>query len=360
MKPFWVCFEQIFPSSMAPNLVTLTGLGFVIINVLLVMIYDPYLNQESPRWVYFAHAFGIFMYQTFDGCDGIHARKTGQSGPLGELFDHSIDSINTTLCVIIFSSMIGCGYSYLALYNQFALLCNFYLSTWEEYHTHILFLSEISGPVEGIIGIVSAFVLTGIVGPKLLWHTTVFTFTLSDGQIVDFDTSHLFLTILSIGVLFNIIMARRNVLNYYSGNKILLNERANVKQAMQGLLPFFIYYISVAIVVYIEPQFVGFAFIISIGLTMAYVVGRIIVHHLTKQDFPMFNFPTLLPMVQLIIYLILVKGLNHNTTDTVKALCWMGFGVSLGTHGFFMNEIIYEFTSFLDVYALTIKHPKHT
>ena len=129
---------------------------------------------------------------------------------------------------------------------------------------------------------------------------------------------------------------------------------------MQGLLPFFIYYISVAIIVYIEPQFVGFAFIISIGLTMAYVVGRIIVHHLAKQDFPMFNFPTLLPMVQLIIYLILVKGLNHNTTDTVKALCWMGFGVSLGTHGFFMNEIIYEFTSFLDVYALTIKHPKHT
>ena len=29
------------------------------------------------------YAFGLFMYQTFDGCDGCHARRTGQSGPLG-------------------------------------------------------------------------------------------------------------------------------------------------------------------------------------------------------------------------------------------------------------------------------------
>lgn len=358
MKPFWVWFEQIFPSSMAPNLVTLTGLGFIIVNVLLVMIYDPYLNQESPRWVYFAHALGLFMYQTFDGCDGIHARRTGQSGPLGELFDHSIDSINTTLSVIIFSSMIGCGYSYLALYNQFALLCNFYLSTWEEYHTHTLFLSEISGPVEGILGIVSVFILTGIVGPELLWHTIVFSFTLSDGQVIDFDTSHLFLFISSVGLLFNIVRSRNNVLNYYSGNKILLNGRANVKQAMQGLFPFFLYYVSVVILVYVEPQFTSFAFIVSIGLTLAFVVGRIIVHHLTKQHFPMFNFPTLLPIGQLMLYLILVKALKHETTEIVKALSWVGLGVSLGAHGFFMNEIIHEFTSFLDVYALIIKHPK--
>lgn len=50
------------------------------------------------------------MYQTFDGCDGCHARRTGQSGPLGELFDHSIDAINTTLGSIVFASVMKMGY----------------------------------------------------------------------------------------------------------------------------------------------------------------------------------------------------------------------------------------------------------
>lgn len=358
LKPFWLWFEQIFPSTMAPNLITLSGLGFVIFNVILVMIYDPFLNQESPRWVYFAHAFGIFMYQTFDGCDGIHARRINQSGPLGELFDHSIDSINTTLCLLIFSSMIGSGYSYLTLYSQFALLCNFYLSTWEEYHTHTLFLSEFSGPVEGILGICFAFILTAIMGPDLLWHTNIFNITLWNGMIIGFDTSHLFLVLSSIGLLFNIYTARSNVIKYYSGEKILLNERANIKQAMQGLLPFFIYYLTIVIIVYIEPEFLSFAFMSSIGLSIAFVVGRIIVHHLTKQDFPMFNISTVIPLVQLSLYLIVVNIFDGSSKQTAHALSWLGFGLSLGIHGFFMNEIIHKFTSYLDIYALTIKHHK--
>ena len=343
---------------MAPNLITSSALGFVIINVILVMIYDPFLNQESPRWVYFAHAFGIFMYQTFDGCDGIHARRINQSGPLGELFDHSIDSINTTLCLFIFSSMIGSGYSYLTLYSQFALLCNFYLSTWEEYHTHTLFLSEFSGPVEGILGVCFAFILTGIFGPEILWHTNIFNITLSSGKVINFNTSHLFLVLSSVGLLFNIYTAKSNVIKYYSGEKILLNERANIKQARRGLLPFFIYYLTIVITVYIEPEFVSFPFMVSIGLTIAFVVGRIIVNHLTKQNFPMFNISTVIPLTQLSLYLIVVNLFNGDPKQVSHALSWFGFGVSLGIHGFFINEIIYEFTSYLDIYALTIKHPK--
>jgi ethanolaminephosphotransferase len=31
---------------------------------------------------------GFFIYQSFDAIDGKQARRTGTSGPLGELFDH--------------------------------------------------------------------------------------------------------------------------------------------------------------------------------------------------------------------------------------------------------------------------------
>lgn len=31
---------------------------------------------------------GLFVYQSLDAIDGKQARRTGMSGPLGELFDH--------------------------------------------------------------------------------------------------------------------------------------------------------------------------------------------------------------------------------------------------------------------------------
>ena len=41
---------------------------------------------------------------------------------------------------------------------------NFYLTTWEEFHTGTLFLSAFSGPVEGILLIIGVFTITGFVG----------------------------------------------------------------------------------------------------------------------------------------------------------------------------------------------------
>ena len=42
------------------------------------------------------HSFGIglFVYQSLDAIDGKQARRTGTSGPLGELFDHGTETTN--------------------------------------------------------------------------------------------------------------------------------------------------------------------------------------------------------------------------------------------------------------------------
>ncbi len=93
---------------------------------------------------------------------------------------------------------------------------------------------------------------------------------------------------------------------------------------------------------------------------MAFVVGRMIVGHLTKQKFPLVNFPMFIPISQLIMYIIFVCYFKSDRETMVLALLWGGFGVSLGIHAMFINEIIYEFTTYLDVYALSIKHPKST
>ncbi len=69
--------------------ITLTGFSFVVVNFLTLLWYNPTLDTDCPPWVYASWAIGLFLYQTFDAVDGTQARRTHQSGPLGELFDHS-------------------------------------------------------------------------------------------------------------------------------------------------------------------------------------------------------------------------------------------------------------------------------
>ena len=43
-------------------------------------------------------------------------------------------------------------------------IVQFYFSTWEEYHTKVLYLGFINGPVEGVVILIFAFLATGIWG----------------------------------------------------------------------------------------------------------------------------------------------------------------------------------------------------
>ncbi|KAL2707368.1 Cholinephosphotransferase 1 [Kluyveromyces marxianus] len=358
LKPFWSQFVKIFPLWMAPNVVTLSGFGFIIINVLTVLYLNPTFDQEQPSWAYFSYALGLFMYQTFDACDGTHARRTGQSGPLGELFDHCIDALNTTLSMLVFCSVVGIGFDFMMLVCQFALLCNFYLSTWEEYHTHKLFLSEFSGPVEGILMIVFGFILTGIFGPQAVWHRELFVLNFADTSFV-VESIHVMFFFSGLGLIFNILSARRNVVEYYRENSY--NDsvvKSNIRKSDKGLLPFFAYFSSVFLVAFVQPSFIGLPYVLSVGLTMAFTVGRIIVAHLTKQEFPMNQPVMFVPSLQLIIYLVFVKGFHLTSENIVHNLNWFGFGLTLGIHSMFITEIVYEFTNYLDIYTLSIKHPK--
>ncbi|AET41475.1 diacylglycerol cholinephosphotransferase Ecym_8190 [Eremothecium cymbalariae DBVPG len=358
LKPFWAKFVNIFPLWMAPNAVTLTGFGFIIVNVLTALYFNPNLDTESPRWTYFSYAIGLFLYQTFDACDGAHARRTSQSGPLGELFDHSIDSLNTTLSILVFCAVVNCGYTFLTLLIQFALLCNFYLSTWEEYHTHKLFLSEFSGPVEGILLIVLSFILTGIYGPQKIWHTRITELNFV-GYSYEVESQHVVYGLCGLGLIFNILSARRNVVKYYHQKYgASASTTKQVVDATWQLVPFFAFFASLFITGVLEPSFISLPTVLSSGLTVAFTVGRIIVAHLTIQQYPMNNIPMYIPTVSFMLKFLFVNLLGYQLDQCLFALSWLGFGLSLGIHAMFIMEVIYEFTNYLDIYVLSIKHPK--
>jgi ethanolaminephosphotransferase len=100
--------------------ITLLGFGFVVANFLTMLWYTPTLDQDCPRWVYASWAIGLFLYQTFDAVDGSQARRTRQSGPLGELFDHGVDAINTSLEVLLFSATMNFGQGWKTVLTLFA------------------------------------------------------------------------------------------------------------------------------------------------------------------------------------------------------------------------------------------------
>lgn len=79
-----------------------------------------------------------------DGVDGKQARRTNSSTPLGELFDHGLDSWACVFFVATVYSVFGrgeTGVSVVTLYFLlWVVLFSFILSHWEKYNTGILFL----------------------------------------------------------------------------------------------------------------------------------------------------------------------------------------------------------------------------
>lgn len=232
---------------------------------------------------------------------------------------------------------------------------NFYLSTWEEFHTHKLFLSEFSGPVEGILMVIVIFCITGCFGPGI-WKMELAQADLSSlGLDHDFKVTPIivFMLFSTVSIYFNIESARRNVDKYYGDSKKSID-------AYKGLAPFIVYYATIFAFLTYNPVIVErhlLPFILTVGLAFAFHVGRIIIGHLTSQPFPHSTPSSYIPVAQFGIYKLLTFW-GYDGELITGYLMWAGFGLALGLHAMFITEIIYEITTYLDIYTLSIKHPK--
>ncbi|KAH7973986.1 hypothetical protein HPB49_008269 [Dermacentor silvarum] len=153
MHPFWDQAVKLVPRGVAPNVLTLSGFVLTLVNVGLLSYYDfaffasSDLHPEAPPvppWVWLVCAVNQFLAHTLDGIDGKHARRTGSSGPLGELFDHGLDSWATLFMPVCLYSVFGRAEMSCNTWRFLLVLCNihfcFILSHWEKYNTGILYL----------------------------------------------------------------------------------------------------------------------------------------------------------------------------------------------------------------------------
>ncbi|KAH0617734.1 hypothetical protein JD844_016264 [Phrynosoma platyrhinos] len=190
MQPLWDRIVKIVPLWIAPNLLTFGGFLMILINFFILSFYDwDYTASGSsggliPTWVWVFGAFATFCSYTLDSIDGKHARRTQSSTPLGELFDHGLDSWASTVLALSFYSIcsrtIGdIGNSVYTMYLSLSvILLNFMFSHWEKYNTGVLFLPwgyDISQVV-----LIGMYLLTAGLGVEV-WHRPfVFGYYLTD------------------------------------------------------------------------------------------------------------------------------------------------------------------------------------
>ncbi|OCK76494.1 Choline/ethanolaminephosphotransferase [Lepidopterella palustris CBS 459.81] len=369
MKPFYTnVVIHCFPMSMAPNLITLTGFGFVVINFLTLLWYNPTLDEDCPPWVYASWAIGLFLYQTFDAVDGSQARRTHQSGPLGELFDHGVDAINTSLEVLIFAATMNLGQGWKTLLTLFASSLTFYVQTWDEYHTHTLTLGIVSGPVEGILLLVIVYAFTAYVGGGSFWHRSLLEsfgvphYHFIPEYVYNFDWTEWYMVQGGVVLVFNTVLSALNVM------KARRDRGQQARVALLGLLPFATAWTLIPVYLFLQPNILHnhlVPFIFYVGLINAYSVGRIIISHLTKSRFPRGNvlifplvygvFDSLGPWLQQHVGFGWPSALGNDTYQV--AFVFLCLGLAIGVHGSFVIDVIFAICDYMDIWCLTIKHP---
>ena len=138
LNPFWTYITDLLPMTMAPNVVTSIGGLHCLISYLVVWYYSPNFDQLVPDWVVAFAGFCTLAYYTFDCMDGKQARRTGNSSPLGQLFDHGVDCLSIISHVSGTASYTMMGGSYWFFMMQSSLQLSFFMAQWEEYYTGIL------------------------------------------------------------------------------------------------------------------------------------------------------------------------------------------------------------------------------
>ncbi|CRL01603.1 CLUMA_CG014202, isoform A [Clunio marinus] len=183
MHPFWNWCVEFVPIWVAPNLLTFSGFMLTVVNFLLIAYYDYDFkaamqldNYPIPKWVFLVVSINIFVAYTLDGIDGKQARRTGTSTPLGELFDHGLDSYSSLFIMIYIFSLFG-THDFPVIRMQFMTFCvylNFYLSHFEKYNTGVMFLPYAYDFV--MWGCAITFLVAFFFGPSI-FVTPIFGFT---------------------------------------------------------------------------------------------------------------------------------------------------------------------------------------
>jgi len=310
--------NRITPTWLAPNLITLMGLAIMFIAYCITAFYymtspsshtattgipattpvtgneyELALSQSQravvPNWVFAFNALAMLLYQTLDNMDGKQARKTLSSSPLGLLFDHGCDAINSIFGSQMWIAAMDLSVSthpWAAFVCVFSPMTLFFIATWEEYHTHVLVLPIFNGPTEGLLLAVCTMLLSFFTHPHTFWHSTSLWDTYAP-KIIDTSSSWTHVELL---ISITLIMTIREII--FKIYAVMFQPLSNGLSKLLSLLPFFTLVLLTLLIGYMDIPLMERNFTLFLHLISALFVEMVtsmMLDHLTKQPYTCFR-----------------------------------------------------------------------
>eukprot|EP00741_Cyanophora_paradoxa_P018920 tig00021105_g18265.t1 len=348
LQPLWNFLINRFPLWIAPNLITLLGFAATSAMYFVTASYTPDLVGEAPRWVYLANAVALFFYMTMDNLDGKQARRTKSSSPLGQLFDHGCDALQTILSGLTACATMQTGTGWITVaFIVISCFVVFFFATWEEYHRKKLVLRFINGPTEGIL-ITVAF------------HFATFAFV--RGHPLSFPLAAAFPELHvneAVAIISGSAAAGTILLNLYDVTRDVGLQGGSRAEALLQLVPFMsmvtfaLLWTNAAGTMHRHPH----QFMWLVGLCTATLVNRMILAHLCHMPFRTFN-KVLIPVHLASLNALLPKlGLAKAplVDDSVALTASLVF--SAVSFAIYVVGVIHELTTCLGIRCFVIPYP---
>jgi len=280
---------------------------------------------------------------------------------------HSCDSDGASqLEVILAAQALNLGRSWWTVTSQIATLANFYLTTWEEYHTGQLYLGVFSGPVEGILIIIAIYVITGLYGPSF-WDKGILTVIKLEwipgitDVVPNIALNEAFMLFAAFALAFNIISSYMNV------RRATLSKHTSTVRPLLSLLPF-VATTGIQVIWLNQPTYndsaiinsaVFVPFLCAWGLQFAHQVGRMILAHITSTPFPWWDWMWIWSVLGAVdANLPRLTGrapfIQSSQANTV-IFVYLTFLISLAAYARFCALVIDDVTGYLGIACFTVR-----
>lgn len=348
LNSFWEFVVSKVPTWVAPNILTLCGLGFITFGAFLSLVFTPTCTEYVPRVISFIYALMVFCYQTADNIDGKQARRTKAGSPLGELFDHGVDAIVMGLTMMMVSSVLHGGPTSSAVMSIFGIAA-YWFSHWEEYHEGILIMGELTGPTELNIYEIVLYLITALFGSEIfdsvLWGT-------------ESTTVSCFLQ-----VLFCVSSVAAIGKNVYGVYKCISEGRdahgcTSFVDALKQTV-FYVVFIVLSLAwvlltpleVEVHPQW----FVFAVTMGAAYMSQRLITQRVCKEPIVQVKTPVI---VMALLVLNSFSGYSNSSSSVLSSgfALFVAVVVFTGIEGIFAVSIIKQMCEILHIEPFRIKH----
>jgi phosphatidylglycerophosphate synthase len=143
-KNFWYKCESYISPKISPNLISFTGFFLILSNFIITYFFHDFYPLLTELYV----IISTQIYCHLDAIDGIHARNTKTSSPLGELVDHICDTVGLIFIILTFAFIFDITNINTLTYTTITGILGFQFFHIQAYFYKQVEFGKYTGPVE--------------------------------------------------------------------------------------------------------------------------------------------------------------------------------------------------------------------